>query len=198
MGLVNHLVIFAKMPRMGKVKTRLAKHIGAVGAWAFAHQRIKAISHLSKDPRWQCWLAISPDTAIYKTEYWPRVHGNITQGTGDLGERMVKVTKNLPPGPIVIIGTDIPTIQPKHLASAFHSLGHHDAVFGPSKDGGYWLLGFKRRPIFKEIFQSVNWSTKSALKDTIANLPIQWNYKLLEVLEDVDEGDAYLRWKKGN
>jgi glycosyltransferase A (GT-A) superfamily protein (DUF2064 family) len=108
------------------------------------------------------------------------------------------MARSMPPGPVVIIGTDIPAIRPKHVAAAFLSLGHHDAVFGPAKDGGYWLLGMKRRPVFKKIFQSVNWSTKSALEDTITNLPTHWSYQLLETLEDIDEGEAFARWKKGN
>ena len=195
-GLVNHLVIFAKLPRMGLVKTRLAKHIGTVGAWKFAHQSMKNMSLLVKDPRWRCSLAISPDTAIFQNNLWPKAHSYIAQGYGDLGDRMTRVTKNMLPGPVVIIGTDIPTIRPKHVANAFHALGRYDAVFGPSRDGGYWLVGMRRRPAFKEIFKYVGWSTQNALENTIANLPIHWNYKFIETLEDIDEIDAYDRWER--
>ena len=197
-GLAHHLVVFAKLPRMGTVKTRLAMHIGTVSAWAFARQCIKTITPITKDFRWKCWLAISPDTALHQSNLWPKNHGFIAQGTGDLGERMARVIRNMPPGPVVIIGTDTPAIRPKHVASAFHALGSDDIVFGPSIDGGYWLLGMKRRPVFKEIFKSVNWSTKSALENTIANLPTQWSYKLLEPLEDIDEGKAFARWKNND
>ena len=194
-GLVNHLVIFSKLPRIGLVKTRLAKQIGTVRAWAFARHCIKDMSYLAKDPRWQCSLAISPDSAIHLNKLWPKAQSYIGQGRGDLGDRMTRITKSLPPGPVVIIGSDIPTIRLKHVADAFFALGSHDTVFGPSKDGGYWLVGVRRRPAFKEIFKSVNWSTKNALVDTIANLPVHWKYKFIETLEDIDEGDAYNRWK---
>ena len=172
MGLVNHLIVFAKIPRMGIVKTRLAKNIGTVNAWAFTRQCIKDISFLARDSRWQCRLAVSGVNSVLLPNFWPQTHKIIAQGEGDLGDRMTRVIKNMPPGPVVIIGTDIPTIRTKHVALAFKTLGSNDAVFGPAKDGGYWLIGIKRRPVFKEIFQSVNWSTKTALKDTISNLSL--------------------------
>jgi rSAM/selenodomain-associated transferase 1 len=198
MGLTNHLVIFSKVPRMGLVKTRLAKQIGTVAAWAFARQGIIALSPIARDPRWRCWFAITPDKAIHQTKLWPRAHSYVTQGTGDLGDRMARVIKSMPPGPVVIIGTDIPTIRPKHVADAFLALGNHDTVFGPSKDGGYWLVGMRRRPAFKEIFKSIKWSSKNTLEETIGNLPIHWNHKFIETLEDIDEAEAFNRWKESD
>ncbi len=56
------------------------------------------------------------------------------------------------PGPVVIIGADIPEITPDHIGRAFAALGRSDAVFGPAADGGYWLVGLKRRPSIREIF----------------------------------------------
>jgi rSAM/selenodomain-associated transferase 1 len=197
-GLTNHLVIFSKLPRLGIVKTRLAKDIGIVAAWAFARQSIINLSSIVKDTRWRCSFAITPDKAINKTNLWPKAHRYIAQGAGDLGERMARVIKSMPPGPVVIIGTDIPTIRPQHVAEAFLALGKHDAVFGPSKDGGYWLVGIKRRPVFKEIFKYIKWSEKTTLEETISNLPIHWNHKLLETLEDIDEVEAFDRWKKND
>ncbi len=183
---------------MGLVKTRLARDIGIVRAWQFSCRSIKAITPLTRDPRWQCCLAISPDTAVHQTRFWPRAHNYLAQGNGDLGERMSRIIKKMPPGPVVILGTDIPTIRPSHIASAFLALNKNDVVFGPSRDGGYWLIGVKRRPIYKEIFTSVNWSTDSALEDTISNLPPHWNYKFLETMEDIDEGNAFIRWKQNS
>lgn len=194
----HHLVVFAKTPRLGTVKTRLAADIGMVSAWAFARQSLKAtVAPLAKDPRWRCWLALSPDTAVSRPAIWPPVYGLIGQGAGGLGRRMARLAKEMPPGPVVIIGTDIPTIRPRHIAAAFQALGHHDAVFGPSRDGGYWLVGMKRRPVFREIFQNVRWSTEHALADTIANLPGHWSHGLLETLDDIDDGAAYQRWRDG-
>ena len=52
----------------------------------------------------------------------------------------------LPPGPVVVIGSDIPGITARHIAEAFRLLGRHAFVFGPARDGGYWLVGARRRP----------------------------------------------------
>jgi rSAM/selenodomain-associated transferase 1 len=197
-GPINHLVVFAKTPRLGTVKTRLTTDIGTVAAWAFARQSIKAIvAPLARDTRWKCWLALSPDWAVHQPALWPKAHGLIAQGPGGLGERMARVAKQMPPGPVVIIGTDVPAIRSHRVAAAFRALGRHDAVFGPGRDGGYWLVGMKRRPVFKDIFQNVRWSTEHALADTIANLPAHWSHKLLETLEDIDDGEAYRRWREG-
>lgn len=193
---VNHLVVFAKAPRMGRVKTRLAGDIGTVAAHAFARQTLHAVvPPLARDPRWLCWLAVSPDTAVHDRGLWPRVHGLVRQGAGDLGRRMAGVAHKMPTGPVVIIGTDVPAVRPSHIAQAFALLGRHDAVFGPAADGGYWLVGLNRRPVFRDIFQGVRWSTQHALSDTIANLPTHWSHALLEPLDDIDDGEAYGRWR---
>ena len=97
----------------------------------------------------------------------------------------------MPPGPVVIIGTDIPDIRTRHIDQAFRALGTHDAVFGPANDGGYWLVGLKRRPALKNIFACVRWSSEHTLADTRANLPAHWRVAELEVLTDVDDGDTY-------
>lgn len=196
-GPLNHLVVFAKTPRLGTVKTRLAKHIGTVAAWTFARRTLKAVVQpLANDSRWQCRLAVSPDRAVHQSALWPKARGMIAQGPGDLGQRMARVAKHMPPGPVIIIGADVPAIRPRHIAAAFQSLGAQDAVFGPARDGGFWLVGLKRRPVFKDIFQNVRWSTEHALEDTIANLPGPWSHGLLETLEDIDDGEAYRRWRE--
>lgn len=197
-GPLNHLVVMAKTPRLGVAKTRLAADIGSVAAWAFAHRALRAIvGPLAEDSRWRCWLAVSPDGAVHQPALWPRTHGLIGQGGGDLGRRMAGVARKMPPGPVVIIGTDVPAIRPRHIAAAFRALGDHDAVFGPARDGGYWLVGLRRRPVFRDIFEDVRWSTEYALADTIANLPPRWSHALLETLDDIDDGEAYQRWRDG-
>ena len=72
--------------------------------------------------------------------------------------------------------------------------GRVDVVFGPARDGGYWLVGMKRRPRFTDPFRGVRWSTELALADTVANLEPGQTHTLLETLEDIDEGEAYRRF----
>ena len=199
--LANHLVIFAKEPRLGRVKTRLAADIGPLAALAFYRKTLFSVTRrLGGDSRWTTWLAVTPDRAVFEDASWPPTHGRITlitQGRGDLGRRMAGVADSLAPGPAIIIGGDVPDIQPHHIAAAFRALGHHDAVFGPAEDGGYWLVGMKRRPAFTDFFKGVRFSSQHALADTIANLAPGQRHALLETLADIDDGEAFRRWKKG-
>jgi glycosyltransferase A (GT-A) superfamily protein (DUF2064 family) len=94
----------------------------------------------------------------------------LPQGRGDLGRRMQRLFARLPPGPAIIVGSDIPAIRPAHIAQAFRLLGAADAVFGQAPDGGYWLMGLKRTPKALRPFAGVRWSSSHALADTLANL----------------------------
>jgi len=190
----RHLVMFVKAPRLGRVKTRLARDIGGVAAWAFYRRMVSDLARrLSVDGRWRSWLAISPDGALWDGHRWPTTCDLVSQGSGDLGDRMGRVAAVLPTGPVVIIGADVPGITPGHIDQAFRALGGHDAVFGPSPDGGYWLVGLRRRPSFHDPFQGVRWSSPDALSDTRANCPAGWRLAELEMLEDVDDGPSYRR-----
>jgi rSAM/selenodomain-associated transferase 1 len=180
----RHLVIFAKYPRMGAGKRRLAKDIGPVQALRFQRVNLThTLLRLGTDPRWTTWLAATPD----RSGPWPPGFLTLPQGGGDLGRRMAAIVRALPPGPVVIIGSDIPGISATHIDSAFRALGQHDAVFGPAGDGGYWLVGLRRSPCIIDPFQAVRWSTKHALADTLHNLAGR-EVALLNQLIDVDDG----------
>ena len=110
---------------------------------------------------------------------------------------MDQTIKAFGPGPVVIIGSDIPDITPEHIAKAFAALGSHDAVFGPADDGGFWVVGVRRRPVYPDLFHTVRWSTRHALADTIVNLGTRFNCALLETLIDIDDAAALNRWLAG-
>ena len=112
------------------------------------------------------------------------------QGRGDLGARMQRIFDVLPPGPVLIVGTDVPGIRPSHIAQAFRLLGGHDAVLGPAADGGYWLVGLRRRPRMLQIFANVRWSSPHALADTLANLE-GCSVAFAATLSDVDDAHAF-------
>lgn len=180
------LVVMVKDPRPGRVKTRLGRDIGMTrAAWWFRHQ-CRALLRRLDDPRWDLTLAVSPDHAGLQSRVWPAHLPRIPQGAGDLGDRMARALRSMPPGPTLIIGADIPGIQPTHIARAFRALGDHDAVFGPADDGGYWLVGLRhgaRAPA--TLFQNVRWSTEHALADSMASLP-GLSIALTDTLRDVD------------
>ncbi|MCP5087324.1 MAG: glycosyltransferase [Rhodobacteraceae bacterium] len=181
------LYIMLKEPRPGRVKTRLGRDIGMVpAAWWFRHQTRALIRHVGYDPRWQAVLAVSPDMDGLDSRIWPTEIPRWPQGRGNLGDRMGRVLRHAPPGPVVIIGADIPGITPELIAQAFRVLGRHDAVFGPAPDGGYWLVGLKRvRGVPAKLFDGVRWSTNRSLADTLKTLP-DHSVGKLPVLRDVD------------
>lgn len=195
MGPAKHLVVFVKDPRLGRVKTRLAKDVGAVAARAFYWRTTASLlRRLGGAGRWRRWLAITPDAAVTARRVWPPGWRRIGQGPGGLGERMDRVMRRLPDGPVVIVGSDIPDIRTRHIEQAFRALGDHDAVFGPAADGGYWLVGLRRSPRVPAIFRGVRWSSAFALADTRANLGSA-RVALLETLADIDDGADWKRWR---
>jgi glycosyltransferase A (GT-A) superfamily protein (DUF2064 family) len=102
---------------------------------------------------------------------------------------MQRMLDHSAPGPVAIIGTDIPGITPAHIMQAFRLLGRADCVFGRAPDGGYWLVGARRRPHTPRPFANVRWSGEHALADTLANLagrPVGF----VATLGDVDDAAA--------
>lgn len=182
----QHLVMMVKAPEAGRVKTRLAKGIGAIEALRFYRSTTAALARrLDGGGRWQTHLAIAPDRAIGHP-VWPSRYCRLTQSHGDLGHRMQTIFDQFPPGPVVIVGSDIPGITARHIARAFHELGRADIVIGPALDGGYWLIGCKRLPKTPKIFEQVRWSHPQTLNDTLANTG-GLTVAMIEHLEDVDE-----------
>ena len=193
----HSLVIMAKTPVLGRVKTRLARDVGYVEATRFYRVALaRLIRRLGADPRWRTIIAASPDTHALPDAPWLQdAHAVVPQGEGDLGDRMQRVFYQAPAGPVVIIGSDIPDISRRHVAAAFKALGGHDAVMGPSADGGYWLIGQKRLPRVLRPFEGVTWSSGRERDETLANFG-DARVALLEQLSDVDSGADHAVWRK--
>lgn len=182
----------AKAPVLGTVKSRLARDIGWVPATAFHRNSVQCLTkRLAMPGRWQSIIAIAPD--VWRAMAFPKVRGimRIGQGNGDLGMRLQRVMDRLPPGPVVIVGTDIPEIRPHDIAEAFRLLGGRSAVLGPGADGGYWLVGLRRTPRIPAIFKDVRWSSQHTLADTHANTGRDTAFTAQ--LEDVDDLGSYRR-----
>ncbi|MCC7275095.1 MAG: TIGR04282 family arsenosugar biosynthesis glycosyltransferase [Alphaproteobacteria bacterium] len=191
------LIVFARAARLGRGKRRLARDIGMVWAWRFQRVQTAALlRRLAADRRWRTVLAVTPDRAAAEPRPWPASCALLPQGTGDLGSRMARALAAPPPGPVVLVGADVPGIAPRHVADAFRALGDHDVVFGPALDGGYWLIGLRRRPRpAPRGFGRVRWSTAHALADSIAAIGPGRRVALVDELEDVDDGAAWRRWR---
>ncbi len=182
----NTLVIFAKAPLAGRVKTRLARDIGVSQALRFyRHQLAVTCRTLADDRRWQLILSQAPDHGAPAVRL--RADKVIGQGGGGLAERMQRLFDHVGRGSLIIIGADIPGITPGMIARAFWLLEGHDHVFGPAFDGGYWLVGQRRRPRVVQMFDNVRWSSPYALEDTLKNLRGQ-SIAFVDQLKDVDTG----------
>ncbi len=192
----RHVVVFVKAPRLGQVKSRLAAGIGALPALRFYRATTgRLLRALARDARWRTLIATTPQAAR-NGRFWDRRLPRLDQGSGDLGRRMARAFRALPPGPAVIVGSDIPALAPRHVWAAFRALGGRDAVIGPACDGGYWLIGLRRsRALPAGLFAGVRWSSSHALADTRASLPRRYTAQLLEMLEDVDDRESYGRWR---
>lgn len=182
----RRLVIMVKAPAAGRVKTRLARGIGVARASCFyRHMTAITEARVRRPAAWETILAVAPDNEL-NTRALPRRCRRIPQGNGDLGKRMQRVMDRFPPGPVVIIGSDVPGLRSGLIEQAFRLLGNHDAVIGPSSDGGYWLIGFKRFPRVPGAFANVRWSSAHARADTERNLA---GLRLAQVSprDDIDE-----------
>lgn len=185
------LIIMAKAPKAGLVKTRLAASLGSTAATRFyRHLSRRLIYQLSHDPRWQTFLAITPDAALTPPHLWGGLIGAaniLPQGSGSLGQKMQRLFAHFAPTPTLIIGTDIPAITAPQIAAAFRALRQHQVIFGPSGDGGYWCVGQRNRPRCLPLFNSVRWSSANTLKDSTAGLSAAIGYT--NPLSDVDTSD---------
>ena len=87
---------------------------------------------------------------------------------------------------IVIVGSDLYDLKPKHIEEAFHKLDNHDVIIGPAEDGGYYLLGMKKS--HPEVFKNKAWGTETVRKNTLNDLENESVF-LLEELNDIDTYD---------
>lgn len=188
------LLLFVRAPRLGQGKRRLARELGDIAALRFERLMIaRLLRRLGRDPRWTIRIAVTPDEASRYPGKWLRQIEVVAQGSGDLGMRMQRAITAAPPGPVVLIGSDIPGIEGRHIAAAFHLLGQHDLVFGPAADGGFWLIGARRRTRLPTLFGTVRWSSPHALGDALAGLPRRFKVGIVATLEDVDDADSFRR-----
>ena len=178
------LIVFVKNSVLGKVKTRLAKDIGDEAAFEVYKTLVSKTEEATKQ--------VTIDKHIYFSDTieeigWNHDFKTIQQGH-DLGERMKNAFKD---GfdkdfeNIVLIGSDLPDISMTIIQQAFELLKTNDTVFGPAKDGGYYLVGMKR--LHKNLFNNIPWSTSKVFEETMKVLQSQSiSVGLLETLNDID------------
>ena len=185
----NRVVVFSKSADPGTVKTRLREL-------------------LTEDQCLSLHIALLKDTIQRVKLFEPVLYlsgsGHLSfetdllvrnQNGRDLGERLAdafrkelrKFVK------VIVIGTDSPTFPVEQISKAFTALDRHDAVFGPSEDGGYYLIGL--RTFVPQIFEDIPWGSSTVLKETLAKIGGH-SYSLLETYFDIDTPQDLIRLEK--
>lgn len=163
------IALFAKAPRAGSVKTRLCPPLTEGEAAALARVCLEAT--LSRFPvavpgAWTLFLEGDPEPWLERLAAGRGVR-IAPQGQGDLGARLSRAFRTLHAAGAsraVAIGSDSPTLDPARISAALHRLDHADAVLGPARDGGYYLIGI--RPGREALFDGIPWSTTRVAAET--------------------------------
>jgi len=190
------LGIMFRIPEYGKVKKRLAAHIGneeALKAYAsMLYETLKNVQHLKNIDIYGFY-----DGTISKNENLLKGIQTMPQDGRYLGEKMYNAIKHLHEAgyeKIVLIGADSPDLPIHYIKDAFLKLNSFEFVIGPAVDGGYYLIGMNM-PL-DIIFKGIKWGSNSVLKDTISianNEGIR--YFLLPQWYDIDDIESLRQWK---
>jgi uncharacterized protein len=182
------VVIFAKAPVPGRVKTRLIPALGADGAARLAGEMLAHTMREALASGLSAELCGDPDPAAWGLLLPPGDLRLTAQGGGDLGQRLARAAARVTGegDAVLLIGADCPTLDRERLRAAAAALAAHDAVIHPAEDGGYVLLGLRRSD--PALFKDMEWSTPGVARDTIARIgSLGWTLDVRETLRDVDE-----------
>ncbi|WP_347173589.1 TIGR04282 family arsenosugar biosynthesis glycosyltransferase [Polaribacter uvawellassae] len=178
------LIVFVKNIILGKVKTRLAKTIGDVGAFKIYSELVNITEKSTSN--------ITADKYIYFSDViisskWKGSKKFIQEGK-DLGIKMQNAFQsgfNDSYENILLIGSDLPDISKEIIDSAFEKLENNDVIFGPAEDGGYYLIGLSK--MIPSVFEDKPWSQSDLLNVTLAELKSQkQTVGLMKTLNDID------------
>jgi rSAM/selenodomain-associated transferase 1 len=191
----RRLILFAKAPTAGTVKTRLSPPLAAEAAAVLAAAFLKdEVAAFGRIPGVQLSVAYAPRDActafrrLLGDRWMPWLS---PQSEGDLGERLSAAFAGACPSwwPVAIAGADTPDLPPAWIERAFAVLerGAHDLVLGPTVDGGYYLVA-ARQP-YPALFAGIPWSTSGVLAATLESARRQaLRVHLLPLWEDIDTG----------
>lgn len=192
----NLLLIFTRNPELGKIKTRLAKTIGAEKALAIYKF---LLAHTKKvTEKIACDKAVYYSVKVREDDLW---NGEIYQKKQQLGEdlgiRMQNAFQDAFANgyeKVLIVGSDLIDLSEEIIEKGFLQLASNDVVIGPAEDGGYYLLGMKS--VHPNIFKNKNWGTSSVREETLNDLKDKKVHLLNElndadVLDDIKEHPAF-------
>lgn len=193
------LIIFAKEPKKGKVKTRLLSVLGKEQCVNLYKAFLKDTIYMAK--RVNCEEKVIAYQSNSYPSYLRKISGGFKfyrQKGKDIGKRMYDAFKFAEChrfSKTVIIGSDSPTLKPDFIEAAFRLLDTNDIVLGPAIDGGYYLIGLKNP--YPGLFKDVEWSSDKVLEVTLKNAGKKGKkVMLLKKWYDVDDRESLLYLKK--
>lgn len=192
--LVSQLIIFTRLPREGRNKTRLIPALGAAGAARFhdrlARHTLRRAHQFCTACGIQLVIRIDGGTPADGVD-WLGNHVFKEQGEGDLGTRLDRAVNAAFGGGaqrVIVIGTDCPELDQATLQSAFDRLAHDPIVIGPAYDGGYYLIGLSK-PV-PTLFHNIDWGGSQVFAQSLAAAKTAGqSVGILHFLADVDVPD---------
>jgi rSAM/selenodomain-associated transferase 1 len=192
----NAVILFLRIPEKGKVKTRLAVDIGEDLAYdlylCFVKDTLATLQSLDADVLISC---TGRDSAFFRDLFGDTPC--MVQRGNDLGGRMRNAFRDaflMGYARVALIGSDIPGITLDALYTAFHELSGHDVVFGPSLDGGYYLIALKAGGADESLFTDIPWGTTRVLDETVKRVQQRgMRVFFLTECEDIDDLDGLKR-----
>lgn len=191
---MKRLALFARPPETGRVKTRLSPALPADLACrvygAMLDDAFATLDAAGADERYVWWSDAAPSPPA------PPSGWRVELQTGsDLGARLAHAFSTLLMGGAhaVIVGADCPALGAQQLNGAVAALDDHDVVFGPARDGGYYLIGLRSPQ--PALFEGIAWSTASVLAASLERAhSARLRVRLLEELDDLDTPADLVTW----
>lgn len=185
------LGMFVKNPEPGRVKTRLAKAIGDSAAAQLYRGFVADLIPRFRSTGTRRVLAYSPAEAACREFFTQQSAGSYElwpQPITGLGTRMRQFFEAFGPEPVVLIGSDSPTLPAGFPDVAFAMLKHADVVLGPATDGGLYLIGLNQQRRAWPIFDDIDWSTSRVLDQVMRRLvELEARVEVLPPWYDIDE-----------
>jgi rSAM/selenodomain-associated transferase 1 len=185
------VILFVKLPEKGKVKSRLAQCMNEdLVLLLYENMVLDTIDMLTRG-RFPFRICFTPPDARDRIMEWlGQEYRSLPQTGDDLGDRMEGAFACVFAGEVeeaLLIGSDIPGLTTDMIEEAFAALLANDAVIGPADDGGYYLIGFRKKSFEPDIFHDMAWSTGTVFRETLDKLhDVLLKVHVLPELTDVD------------
>lgn len=198
----KQVIIFAKVPVIGKVKTRLGREIGMELAYDVYKAILKTQIEILERSGMPFLVCYTGEPVDHLVDIIGDTCSLMEQSEGNLGNRMKRAFEacfSSGASEIILMGSDIPSMTPEIIKESFQCLNDTGVVIGATEDGGYYLVGFKREIFNGDIFKDIHWGTSTVYRETVDKF-IKNNilYENISLLYDIDTQEDLLRYVDEN